>query len=578
MCGIAGFVGPTFSKHELRKHILLACNALRHRGPDDQQHYVGEEVALGASRLAIRDPEKGFQPMERSGLVIVFNGELYGAQPLREKLLKLGYSFETTCDTEILLNAFIEFGPSIVPGLVGMFAFAIWDSNIRTLYLARDRWGEKPLYYSLGEKFLAFASEIKALWSWPGIETDVNLEDINIFLKNSCLPSPRTGWKKILKLEPGFILTWHEGEWTKKPYFIPEWKEEKKGVEELFYLLDQSVQQCSVSDKPVGAFLSGGLDSTTVAYFLSKHHPGSPVFSLHWDDKNYSEELYARAAASALGLNHFSVKCDVSFFMTYFDCITALYDEPFADESIVPTYCLAKFAKSKVDVVLTGDGADEFFHGYERYFFKGDFKTYQDVFSACPYRTRQLICHPDFLILEPKSEFLKDSAQFSWMDRYRSWVDIQTYLPDDILTKVDRATMGVGLEARAPFLTPSVTNFALGCTREALIGRQSRGKEILRAAMKNTLPKLTIERKKMGFGVPLNDWFRSSLKEWMISRLLEGSLLKTGWFSENGIQQLIADHLAGKGNYARPIFNLLVLEAWIKRVCNTLELVDVAAH
>lgn len=572
MCGISGFAGSIFSRNELKKHIHLACASLHHRGPDDEQHYINDGIALGISRLAIRDIEKGIQPMKRQGLILVFNGELYETQPLKAQLLKLGYHFESECDTEVLLNAFLEFGPSILPKLSGMFAFAIWDTNNKTLYLARDRWGEKPLYYSLQQGSITFGSEIKSLKVWPHINWHINLEDLNIFLRNSYLPNPRVGWNNIFKLEPGCFLIWQNNKLEKKCYFSLEIKEEKKGsledAEELFHLLNHNVKQCAVSDRLVGAFLSGGLDSTTVAYFLSRHYPNASVFSLHWDDSEYSEEQYTQIATSSLALNHFSIKCDASFFLNYFDSIVSLYDEPFGDESIIPTYCLAKFAKREVDVVLTGDGADEFFHGYERYFFKGKIENYLDSFAASSHKIHQLICHPDFLNYDQKNLFLSYYLQFPSslsQERLKSVIDIKTYLTDDILMKVDRACMGVGLESRAPFLTPQVTNFALNCKMEALINKKSRGKEILRTAMKNHLPTTLLERKKMGFGVPLNNWFRSSLKEWMMSRLLNGSLLKTGWFLEKGLKQLISSHIKNQGNYARTLFNLLVLDAWLRK-------------
>lgn len=569
MCGIAGFVGSALSQNELREGICRACKALRHRGPDDQRFYVDAGVALGVSRLAIRDPVKGIQPISRQGLTLVFNGELYDTEHLKNRLLKLGYRFETGCDTEVLFNAFLECGPSILPELVGMFAFAVWDSHHKTLYLARDRWGEKPLYYTYGEGFLAFASEIKGLRVWPHIAWDMSLEDINVFLKNSYLPHPRTGWNQIFKLEPGSFLTWHEGAVVKKHYFSVhlENKRTSENGEELFQLLDESVKQCAVSDRPVGAFLSGGIDSTTIAYFLSKHRPDAPVFSIHWDDKGYSEEYYTKEAATVLGLNHFAVKCDESFFINHFESIASLYDEPFADESMIPTYCLANFAKNSVDVVLTGDGADELFHGYERYFFEGSDEKYLDVFSASSQETLQLICQSDFLAFDPKellsSYYLQTQSLIS-DQRLRSIVDMKTYLTDDILMKVDRACMAVSLENRSPFLTPQVSDFALKCTLKELIGNGKRGKEVLRAAMKHHLPPSILERKKMGFGVPLQAWFRLSLKDWMMSRLLEGSLIKTGWVSKEGVKQLISNHIAKQGNYSRTIFNLLALEVWLR--------------
>jgi len=567
MCGISGLAGNLYNREKLLAYLKLACKALRHRGPDQEGFYVDKGIALGVTRLAIRDPQKGLQPMQRRELTLVFNGELYDIQPLKEKLLRAGYIFETDCDTEILLNAFLEFGLTILSEVSGMFGFALWNSTTKTLYLGRDRWGEKPLYYTYRQGFLAFASEIKALKVWPHLEWDMSFEDIQIFLKNSYLPQPRTGWKNVFKLEPGTVLAWHENQLTITRYFTPSIPKlqstSTNSPEELFQLLDSSVKSCAVSDRPVGAFLSGGIDSTTMTYLLTRHAPHAPVFSLFWDDEAYSEERYIQEVARTFKLQHHFVKCDPSFFQSNFDRIVRLYDEPFADESMVPTYCLALFAKQQVDVVLTGDGADEFFHGYERYFFQGDFEHYLEVFAASSAQTLQLIYSNDFAqpIPNPLLSFYR-SQGYQNLDenRLRSWVDINTYLPDDILMKVDRACMGVSLENRSPFLTPKVTNFALNCPIQELRGSGSRGKEILRLAMKGHLPESILERKKMGFGVPLKNWFQTCLKEWMTQRIINGELLKTGWFSSEGILKLISNQT----NDSRTILNLLVLDVWLK--------------
>lgn len=575
MCGISGLVGSIYSPEELAAYLKHACKALHHRGPDQEGLYVDQGIALGISRLAIRDPKKGLQPMVRRELTLVFNGELYSTQPLKDKLTRLGYVFETNCDTEVLLNAFLEYGLSILPEISGMFAFALWNIKTKTFYLGRDRWGEKPLYYTYGQNFLAFASEIKALKAWPHLQWDISFEDIQIFLKNSYLPNPQTGWKNVFKLEQGTVLIWQENQLTTTRYFFPSISTNKtasiKNPPELFQLLDSSVKSCAVSDRPVGAFLSGGIDSTTITYLLTRHVPDVPVFSLFWDDKTYSEELYIKEVVRAFKLQHHFVKCDPSFFQNNFDRVVRLYDEPFADESMIPTYCLAQFAKQQVDVVLTGDGADEFFHGYERYFYKGSFEHYLDIFAATSTDTLQLICNADFIkhINNPLLSFYHSQERPNIDEnRLRSWVDINTYLADDILMKVDRACMGVSLENRSPFLTPPVTDFALNCSLQELVDTGSRGKEILRSAMKGHLPESILERKKMGFGVPLKNWFQSSLKEWMTQRILEGELLKTGWFSKEGILHLITN----PGNYSRTILNLLVLDVWLKETkqCNLL--------
>lgn len=562
MCGITGFIGKS-SKEELEQGMDLACRALAHRGPDDKQWKVQPGVAMGVARLSIRDPLRGAQPMQRGSLTIVFNGELYGCEALREQLEHAGYVFETTSDTEVFLHAFLEKGPAIFGELTGMFACGIWDAREKKLYLARDRWGEKPLYYVATKGFIAFASEIKALWAWPKIKKEMQEKDIPHFLRRSYIPGPGTGWKKIRKLSAGSWAVWQAGQWSETSYFEPVEGRGETSPEALFEIVDQSVKECLVSDRPIGAFLSGGLDSTTVAYFLSQYIPKAPVFSLHWNEKDYSEEEYTREAARALGLQHYTVTCDVAYFRDHFESIARLYDEPFADESMVPTFCLAQMAKNWVDVVLTGDGADELFHGYERYFFQG--VDYLDVFAATSQAVLKKICHPDFL----GSTRIDTPME----GRKRSLLDMRTYLPDDILMKVDRATMGVGLEARAPFLTKRVSDFALRCELKDLASEQI-GKQILRRAMRGRLPPSILQRKKKGFGVPLAQWFRGPLQEWMQARLLTGSLEETGWFLQDGIKDVIEAHSRGEGNYSRVLLNLLVLELWVRDAAQRLQVVS----
>ncbi len=554
MCGIAGLAGRGFSKKYLHQSILSACQKLRHRGPDQQGFYLDEGVVLGIQRLAIRDRIHGSQPMTYRGYTIVYNGELYNCKEIKEELEKLGHHFETNCDTEVFLKAFVEFGPNALKKFEGMFGAAIWNQNSKTLHLCRDRWGEKPLYFAWGNESLAFASEIKSLKAWPHIPWIPEMEDIWLFMKYSYLSCPRTGWKNIYKLEQGSILTWIQGTIKIEQYYTPKITEDQHCDEKaLFKLLSDSVKRCAEADRPVGVFLSGGLDSTSIAYFLTQHQHQTPAFSLHWREKDYSEALYTSAAANRLKLQHFQVTCDSNFMVENFDFIANLYDEPFGDESMIPTYCLARFAKQKVDVVLTGDGADELFHGYERYFYSGPSENYIDIFSATPQKILDSIFIPEINPVIDQST--KGTIP---QDRDRSWIDMRTYLTDNILMKVDRACMGVSLESRAPFLTPQMSNFALRCPFSRL-AQNSEGKQILRLAMKGYLPRTILSRRKMGFGVPLKQWFKTSLKNWISSRILEGSLIQTGWFSKPALENLLETH------HSRTLFNLAVLESWVSR-------------
>ncbi|MGR3973650.1 MAG: asparagine synthase (glutamine-hydrolyzing) [Candidatus Rhabdochlamydia sp.] len=567
MCGITGIISFSLTPDELIQGIEQSCQALHLRGPDQRGCIIHAPAAFGVARLAIRDPLKGAQPMEREGYVITFNGELYQTETLKALILSQGHTLHTTSDTELLLLGFITLGPLIFNSLSGMFACSIWDKSSQTLYLARDPFGEKPLYYTQGSGFFAFASEIKAFTPWSCINWEIKPSDLHDFLTHSYLSHEATGWEAICKLKPGYFLTYHEGKLSQQAYYTPVVQEEIENTAftsgQLLSLLQTSVIGCLVSDKPVGAFLSGGLDSTTVTALLCQQIPSAPIFSLHWDHPAYSEEVYTTAVASSLRLNHFSTRCDPSYVINYFETIVSRYDEPFADESMIPTYCLSQFAKQHVDVVLTGDGADELFHGYERYHFNEDFTTYVNTFCALSPDVHADICHPDFLALKPVPPLIL-LPQTLTEKRGRSYLDLLNYLPCDILTKVDRASMGVGLEARAPFLSRTVAEFALKCKSDALFNLEGEGKQILRSAVKSLVPPLITQRKKMGFGMPLKEWFCHSLKEWMMSRLLEGSLYQQGWFSRHKIASLITSHLNQDRNHARALFNLLVLEEWIR--------------
>ncbi|MGA8164655.1 MAG: asparagine synthase (glutamine-hydrolyzing) [Waddliaceae bacterium] len=559
MCGIVGVVGKQYDQSTLRVMTQKSCRELWRRGPDQTNSFIAEGIALGAARLAIQDPEKGNQPMSFQGFTIVFNGEIYNKKAIQDRLLSHGHKLHTNCDTEVLLKAMVKFGDAFLPTIEGMFAFALWDEHSKTLTLARDRWGEKPLYYTVKDQTLTFSSEVKAFRHWPHIDWNIDPEDIVVFLKNSYIPYPKTGWKHIHKLQPGCCLKYKSSEVKIQRFFTPSFTITKTLPEpqDLFDILQSSVRKCMTSDRPVGAFLSGGLDSTSIAYLLSGENQGAPIFSLHWQEASHSEESFTKEVAEALKLNHFSIQCDSDFLKRQFDSIVDLYDEPFGDESMIPTYCLAQFAKERVDVVLTGDGADEFFTGYERYFFSGNFDEYLETFAPS-----------SSLVMEwlgpHKNPFPMRSHSIDH-PRNRSWIDMNAYLTDDILMKVDRACMGMSLESRCPFLMPAVTNFALGCPIESLVGTKQRGKEILRAAMKDHIPKRILERKKMGFGVPLNDWFRGPLRTWIKQRLLEGDLYALGLISKEGVIKLLSQNDEEQGEFARPLFNLLVLERWIKR-------------
>ena len=562
MCGIGGIVGATLSHNELAARIREVCHSLRHRGPDDQGYFIDSGVALGTTRLAIRDLVLGKQPMRKKQVCIVFNGEIYNTNALRRKMQFS--EWKTDSDTEVILEGYIQYGPEIFKEFAGMFAFAIWDGPKESLFLVRDRWGEKPLYYTKTPQSIVFASEISGLRPWQHLKWEMNLSDILAFLKCSYIPTPHSGWKDILKLKPGYYLKWQNGNLELQRYHYPRVNFKNQKACELKGLIQSCIKQCSVSDRPIGAFLSGGIDSSTIVTYLQQFLPTFPVYSIDWEDKNYSEKKYSVMLCKRLGLKHHLVTCDPGFIVEQFDKVVACYGEPFGDESMIPTFCLARRAKEDIDVVLAGDGADEFFHGYERYFFNHPKASYSDVFSSMDSATRNFVIKEDIRRITPTPHlnFAKEWG-IKGIDklRSRSLEDIQNYLVDDILTKVDRATMSVGLEARAPFLMPEITNFALNVSIEKLVKNGKKGKWILREATKEILPSPILNRKKQGFGVPLGNWFSSELKQWMMERLLSGVLPKLGWFSAPGLEKLCKDSFY----YSRAIFNLLVLESWYRQ-------------
>ncbi len=559
MCGIGGFVGEGMAEEELTSAIHQVSQQLRHRGPDDYGYLVSDGVALCATRLAIRDIEHGMQPMTKEGVTIVFNGEIYNTEELREECQG---KLVTQCDTEVVLEGYLRFGSMIFEKLSGMFAIAIWDSRKKALFLARDRWGEKPLYYAQIPSGIVFSSEICGLKPWKKLKWDIVPSHIQTFLRNSHIPAPHTGWEHIVKLKAGHYLHLHNGTTTLKRYHFPTVIPATHTPDRLRDLLINGVNRTAISERPLGAFLSGGLDSSIIVTLLKRIRTDFPVFSIDWKEPDYSEACYSSILCKHLGLRHEVIQCRPQFLVDHFDKIVSIYGEPFGDESMIPTFCLSKRAKEEVDVVLTGDGADEFFHGYERYFFDKDPDTYVDIFSAMDPATCELIFSKDFsnfIPIKGRSFCEEWSVKEVSRMRERSLEDIQNHLPDGILTKLDRATMAVGLEARSPFLMPEITAFALNCSLDLLIGKGGSGKRILKEAVKDLVPPEICERKKQGFGVPLGAWFSGELESWMKERLFSGVLLKTGWFSLKGLQQIAQN----PKNYSRAIYNLLVLESWL---------------
>lgn len=576
MCGIVGYAGASNPSQMLRNKLSQALELLQHRGPDQRGMYIATEACLGVTRLAIRDIKRGTQPMHaEDGTVIVFNGELYGTEAIRRDLSYHGHRFATDCDTEVFLHGYLEWGDAVLARLSGMFAVAIWDAKCKKLLLARDRWGEKPLYWAHTLSGLVFASEAKALRPWPGVDWTIERKDIEMFLRHGYLPGTLTGWRGVHKLLPGWKLTWHGETVTEQPYVLKHLPAERENSEprldlaadELRELILVAVQERLVSDRPVGAFLSGGIDSSTVVACMSRFMTPVRTYSISWQSSDYSEREYAYQVSGQFGTLHTETFCTPQYLCASFDDIAGDFDELFGDESMIPTALVAEVAKQDVDVVLTGDGGDELFGGYERYQNDQTFEEYLEVCSA----TQEGVMN-DLLVPEAGQgqEYDEIHTQYYLESMHldpvsaRRWIDLHTYLSGQILTKVDRATMRVALEARAPFLDPKLVDWALACDPR-LISSRTVSKRVLRAAVADMLPTRILLRPKMGFGVPLVHWFRTSLVAWTDERLFHGSLRNVSWLRLDTVRRLLVEHRFLGYNHYRAIFNLLVLESWLTR-------------
>ena len=422
MCGIVGYVGVDQNTARLRHDIEQACSALRHRGPDDFGYYVEPGVALGVARLAIRDPEYGHQPMRSGSCVVAFNGELYDTAELSSALDAAGVNLQTTCDTEILLEAFKLFDDDVVERLKGMFAIALWNEDRRELILARDRWGEKPLYVATLKDGtgLVFASEVKALQSWYGIDWSVDLNVIEVFLANRYVPEQVVVWNGVSKVPPGCKVRWNGDVMQVDRYYeTPRPSESSKDrrtlrvkAQELHVLFSEAINDCLQADRPVGTFLSGGIDSSYVTAVASSKVEALHTFSVAWPEMDLSEEPYSRLIAGRFHTVHTNVTCTPSYFEQNFDRVVDQFDEPFGDDSMIPCTLLAEAAKAEVSVVEGGDGSDELFGGYDRYRHPGTYSEFLDAFSGLPRAVREGLLLPESL-----SRSHVHASHFEWSDR-----------------------------------------------------------------------------------------------------------------------------------------------------------------
>jgi asparagine synthase (glutamine-hydrolysing) len=619
MCGIAGFVESSaapapFGRDAASTLVHRMCDVIRHRGPDDEGVWVDEGVALGMRRLSIIDLSTGHQPIhnEDRSVWIVFNGEIYNYRELRRELEAAGHRFYTSTDTEVIVHAYEQWGKPAIARLRGMFGLAIWNTRTRALLVARDRIGIKPVYYATVNGRLYFGSELKSLLEAPDLPRDLDPDALNHYL--SFLYTPRAGsiFKHVRKLPPGHLLTWQNGRWTIDKYWEMPADEtftgsEADAVDQLRAVLTDAVRSHLVSDVPLGAFLSGGIDSSLVVGLMAQVS-GARVktFSIGFDEPEFDELEPARRVAEHFGTEHheFVVKPDG---VGILDRLVSHFDEPFADPSAIPTWYVSEMARRHVTVVLSGDGGDELFGGYDRYVphprvvafdryspralrrlaavaaarlphgargknflrhvGRDDKGRYLDAIRFFGADEKSALLTPDVLRLiegpDPEARLARHFERFvrlPWSSQMMRF-DAETYLPEDVLTKVDRMSMAHSIESRVPLLDNEVIAFASSLP-DALKIKGGRRKHILKEVAATLLPRDILDRKKQGFGVPLGTWFRGNLRELFADTLLAPAALQRGYFQSAFVSRLVADHLAGTHDHSWRLWQLVVFERW----------------
>lgn len=622
MCGITGFIdlwstGAVRDADARAETLDEMCQVIRHRGPDDQGVMVEDGVALGMRRLSIIDLSGGRQPIsnESGAVTIVFNGEIYNYRDLQSKLRSRGHRFVTNSDTETIVHSYEEYGTSCVGSLRGMFAFAIWDDREEKLFIARDRVGKKPLYYSVTRQgTFVFASELKSLLKHPEIEREINPHAIDAYFSLGYIPDPLTIFHNIEKLPPGHYLTFTEGRLSIERYWDFRYETNGNGhravdyLDELRALLDESVKLRLVSDVPLGAFLSGGIDSSTVVALMARHMD-QPVktFSIGFNEDSYNELKYARLTAERFGTDHheFLVTPDICEVV---DELAWHFDEPFADSSAIPTYVVSKLAREHVTVVLTGDGGDELFAGYTRYVTERSRRR----FDLVPLGIKRGLMDPlsrwlphgavgrnyihnvslnpidryldsvsiftepnkDLLYTDDFSDLLHDRSQLSSYFNELGvnvkttaaldsllYIDSKTYLPGDILTKVDRASMAVSLEARVPLLDHKLIEFVTRVPADLkMVGLET--KHLFKQAVADLVPSEILNRPKQGFGVPIQQWINQQLRDRIRDTLNDRRTLQRGYVSGKHVEVLLDEHERGRRDHSMALWSLLMLELW----------------
>jgi asparagine synthase (glutamine-hydrolysing) len=618
MCGIAGMVSAAAGDHIDAEVVHRMCQAIVHRGPDDEGLFVRGGTGLGMRRLSIIDLSGGHQPVfnEDRSIWVVFNGEIYNFPELRDDLQKRGHHFYTHTDTEVIVHLYEEMGADCVTKLRGMFAFALYDERRRKLLIARDRFGKKPLHYALQGSRLLFGSEIKSILTVAPELATVNNEALLQYMYFGYVPDPLTAFTTIQKLPPGHLLEFQDGKIDIRQYWdLPEYgtnppRSEEECLEEMEYRLAEAVRIRLIADVPLGALLSGGTDSSTVVALMARAS-SRPVktFAIGFRDQDFNEAPYARIVAQKFGTDHHELIVEPDVLKTL-ETLTSSLEEPFGDSSMLPTYFVSCLARQHVTVALSGDGGDEIFAGYDRYGIHLRRKAFERIpnwarrfyreqvyprlpadmrgkkFSynvSLPWRERYvdgISFVPSFerdmpLLSDEFRAVLRDSGNpedvmYGYFDRAPAkdpvsqmlYVDTKTYMVADILTKVDRMSMATSLEVRVPILDHVFAEWATGLPAEWKL-RDGKQKYILRKLAERVgVPREVLYRRKQGFAMPLVHWMKNELKELIQTVLLDPRTQQRGYFDSRGVRQLLDEHFRGRRNHSGRIWRLLMFELW----------------
>jgi len=625
MCGITGWANLDSHTPPLTggKDLLHSmCERMTHRGPDSEGLFVTSGVALGMRRLAIIDLVTGEQPVfnEDESIAVVLNGELYNYREVRADLEKRGHSFRSASDTEILPHLYEEYGDEMMSHINGMFAFALWDSKRRRLLIARDRFGEKPLYWGVFDKTLLFASEPKVLLAHPSVQPSLNLQALRQYLSFDYIPAPLSIYEGINKLPAAHKLIIEAGRVTVEPYWQLSYKtvspvpDEREAAEHLQDLLADSVRMRLVSDVPLGVLLSGGVDSSAIAALAVRASSEAvKTFSISFAEASFDESAYARGVAKFLGTDHHEERLSANLAANLVSEIGSWMDEPFSDPSLVPTYLLSRFTRKHVTVALGGDGGDELFAGYPMY--AGH--RLAEIYKRVPAVVRSGLVEPLVRLLPVKTKNLSldykamrfvTGAKYDTVARHHVWfgsftpeeqqqllttdalaqtdsdiyrdarlltqlcddtdlikqmqnLDTRLYLAEDILTKVDRASMAVSLEVRAPFLDHRVAEFAASLPSNYKL-RGLKTKYILKRAVDELLPRFVTRRGKKGFGVPVAEWLKVKLRPLARDLLSPERVRRAGVFNPEFVTRLQDEHERGVANHRKLLWTLLMFELW----------------